>query len=67
MKLSDIMSSAGLSGYAEIALVLFMVVFVAIVIRTFAPSRREAMQRAAMMPLDDGQRADTSERQEPQS
>jgi cbb3-type cytochrome oxidase subunit 3 len=54
MKLSDIMSGSGLSIYAEIALVIFFAVFVAIVARTFAPSRRAAMDEAARLPLDDG-------------
>jgi hypothetical protein len=35
VKLSDIMSYADLSNYAEIALVLFLGVFIAITIRTF--------------------------------
>jgi len=54
MKLSDIMSHAGLSVYAEIALVLFLGVFIVITIRTFAPSNRRALQEASMLPLDDG-------------
>ena len=54
MKLSDIMSGAGLSIYAEIALVIFLAAFVAIVVRTFAPSRRRSMDEAARLPLDDG-------------
>jgi cbb3-type cytochrome oxidase subunit 3 len=54
MKLSDIMSNAGLSIYAEIALVLFLAVFIAVVIRTWAPSRRRALEEAAQLPLDDG-------------
>lgn len=53
MRLSDIMSHAGLAGYAEIALILFMVAFIAIVIRIFRPGRRQEMQAAARMPLDD--------------
>ena len=56
MKLSDIMSHAGLSVYAEIALVLFLGVFIVITIRTFAPSNRRALQEASMLPLDDGTR-----------
>ena len=55
MKLSDIMGNAGLSAYAEVALVLFLGVFIAIVIRTFAPSRRRELDEASMIPLDDGQ------------
>ena len=54
MKLSDIMSNAGLSMYAEVALVLFLGVFIAITIRTFAQSNRRALQEASMLPLDDG-------------
>ena len=53
MRLSDIMSNAGLAGYAEIALILFMVAFIGIVIRIFRPGRRQEMQAAARMPLDD--------------
>lgn len=53
MKLSDIMSHAGLSGYAQVALVLFVIAFVAIVIRTFMPSRNAELMEAALLPLDD--------------
>ncbi len=53
MKLSDIMAHAGLSMYAQIALVIFVVVFIAIVIRTFAPSRSAELNEAALLPLDD--------------
>lgn len=54
MKLSDIMGNAGLSMYAQVALVLFLGVFIAITIRTFAPSRRRELAEAAMIPLNDG-------------
>jgi cbb3-type cytochrome oxidase subunit 3 len=53
MKLSDIMGNAGLSMYAQVALVLFLAVFIAVIIRTWAPSRRREMQDAAMIPLND--------------
>jgi cbb3-type cytochrome oxidase subunit 3 len=53
MKLSDIMGHAGLSMYAEIALVLFVLVFLGIVIRTFAPSRSAELNEAALLPLDE--------------
>lgn len=55
MKLSDIMGNSGLVLYAEIALVLFLVVFVAIVVRILA-TRRSDMDRHARLPLDDGER-----------
>jgi cbb3-type cytochrome oxidase subunit 3 len=54
MKLSDIMAAAGLSFYAQVALVLFLIVFIAIAIRTFLPSRRQELDEASRLPLDDG-------------
>lgn len=53
MKLSDIMSHAGLSTYAEVALVLFLCAFIVIVVRTFAPSRSSELREAALLPLDE--------------
>ncbi len=53
MRLTDIMSNAGLSSYAEVALILFVVAFIGIVIATFLPSRRQEMDRAAQLPFDD--------------
>jgi cbb3-type cytochrome oxidase subunit 3 len=55
MRLSDIMSHAGLHGYAEVALVLFFLAFLAIVLRVFAPSRKREMDEMARLPLDDGE------------
>lgn len=54
MRLSDVMAHAGLAIYAEIALVIFLVVFVAIVIRLFA-SKRSDLERHARMPLEDAE------------
>lgn len=53
MKLSDIMSYAQLSVYTEVALVLFLGVFLAITIRTFMPSRTKELEAAARLPLED--------------
>ncbi len=53
MKLSDIMSAANLSAYAEIAMVLFIAAFVAIVISIFRPGRQQTFDAASRMPLDD--------------
>jgi cbb3-type cytochrome oxidase subunit 3 len=53
MHLSDIMSHAGLSGYAEIALVIFLVAFLLILVAVFAPSRKREFDAASRMPLDD--------------
>lgn len=53
MKLSDIMSHANLSIYTEIAMVLFMLVFIATAIRLWLPGRQKALQEAAQLPLND--------------
>ncbi|HEY7568109.1 MAG TPA: cbb3-type cytochrome c oxidase subunit 3 [Gemmatimonadaceae bacterium] len=53
MKLSDIVSAAGLSWYAEVALVLFMLAFVLVLWRVFKPSLKAKYERAARLPLDD--------------
>jgi cbb3-type cytochrome oxidase subunit 3 len=53
MSLYDVMSHAGLAIYAEVALVLFFAVFVAIVVRTFLPSRRKELEDTARLVLDD--------------
>lgn len=53
MKLSDIMSHAGLSFYTQVALVLFLTVFIAVAIRTFLPSRRQELDDAARIPFND--------------
>jgi cbb3-type cytochrome oxidase subunit 3 len=53
MKLSDIMSYAQLSWYTEIALLLFLGVFIAVSIHTFMPSRRQEHDEAARLPLED--------------
>jgi len=53
MRLSDIMANAGLSAYAEIALVIFLVAFLLITVSVFAPSRKQEFDEASRMPLDD--------------
>ncbi|HEY3288423.1 MAG TPA: cbb3-type cytochrome c oxidase subunit 3 [Gemmatimonadaceae bacterium] len=53
MRLSDIMGAANLSGYAEVAMVLFLAAFVVIVLAIFAPGRKRTYDAASRMPLDD--------------
>jgi cbb3-type cytochrome oxidase subunit 3 len=53
VRLSDVMSHSGLSGYAVAALLLFLFAFVLIVVRVFWPSRREEIERDRFLPLDD--------------
>lgn len=52
MRMSDIMSHAGLAWYAEVALVLFFGVFVGVVVWTFLPSRRRTLDAQARLPLE---------------
>jgi cbb3-type cytochrome oxidase subunit 3 len=53
MSLTEIMSNAGLSRYAEIALLLFFAAFLLILWRIFRPGRRKWFEQQARLPLDD--------------
>lgn len=53
MRLSEIMSHAGLAGYAEVALIIFFIVFVAVAFRVLSPARKAEYAAASRMPLDD--------------
>jgi cbb3-type cytochrome oxidase subunit 3 len=53
MKLSDVVSHSGLSGYAVVALVLFVVAFVAVVLWALRPGAAARMRDDARLPLDD--------------
>jgi hypothetical protein len=54
MRLSDVVSHAGLAVYAEVALVLFFVAFVVIGVRLLVRRDRHELERMSRMPLDDG-------------
>lgn len=56
MKLSDVVGHSGLSGYAEVALILFFVAFLLVVARVFWPGRKGELERASQLPFDDGER-----------
>jgi cbb3-type cytochrome oxidase subunit 3 len=61
MHLADVMSHAGLAGYAEVALVLFLLAFFSIVIVTYMPSKKKDMDEASRLPFEDdpaGQRGE---------
>ena len=53
MKLVDVMSASGLSIYAIVAMLLFIVAFLAIVIRIFAPGSAKRHADAAQLPFSD--------------
>jgi cbb3-type cytochrome oxidase subunit 3 len=50
--LTDVVSGAGLAGYAEVALLIFFLVFVAVGLRVLF-SAKTTFASAARMPLDD--------------
>ncbi|HEY3498330.1 MAG TPA: hypothetical protein VGK73_26730 [Polyangiaceae bacterium] len=51
MKLSDVMSAMNLSIYAEVALLLFIGVFVGVLVEVFSSGRRYDAMR--LLPLED--------------
>lgn len=53
MKLVDVMSASGLSMYAIVALLLFVIAFLAIVARTFAPGSTARYDADARIPFSD--------------
>jgi cbb3-type cytochrome oxidase subunit 3 len=53
MTLTDVMSGAGLSHYAVVALILFFGTFIALAVWIWMPSHRKWWSDAAQIPLDD--------------
>ncbi len=64
MKLSDIMGNSNLSIYTEIALVIVLVTFAAIVIHAFSKHNRATFEDARAIPLSDGDLATAGEESE---
>lgn len=58
MRLSEIMSQAGLAVFAEIGLVLFATLFVGVLVYTFAKRNRATFDRARSAPLHDAPEAE---------
>jgi hypothetical protein len=50
--LTDVVSGAGLSVYAEVALVIFLIAFLGIVISLFAPGKQHTYERLRHLPID---------------
>jgi cbb3-type cytochrome oxidase subunit 3 len=50
--LTDVVSGAGLSGYAEIALVIFLIAFIGVVISLFLPGRQRTYEHLRQLPMD---------------
>jgi cbb3-type cytochrome oxidase subunit 3 len=58
--LTDVVSGAGLSGYAEIALVIFLIAFLGVVISLFLPGRQKTYEHLRHLPIDSDRSADTA-------
>lgn len=50
--IADVVSASGLSGYAEVALLIFVAVFVIVALRALL-TNRSAIDRASRLPFDD--------------
>jgi len=53
MRLSELVSRLTPTHYTELALILFLVVFVALGVRAFRRRHRDEFARAALLPLSD--------------
>ena len=58
MSMTDVMSGSGLAIFAEVALVIFFLVFLGVVVRTFLPGQRRSQEQASRLPLDDDRTGD---------
>jgi len=56
MRLSDVVSGAGLAFYAQVALVLFLIAFLVIALRLWLGRDRAEHERMSRMPLADDER-----------
>jgi cbb3-type cytochrome oxidase subunit 3 len=62
MSLSDIMSAAGLTSWAEIGLILCFVTFMVIVLWVFGVRRKASYEHLSELPLEDDSAAHTAEK-----
>ena len=58
MRLSDIMGAAGLSSWAEIALILCFITFSAIVVWVFVVRKKRSYEHLRELPLEDDNAVD---------
>ena len=54
MRLSEIMGKLSLASWPQLALIIFFVVFVAVVARVYSKRRKKEYEDASMLPLHDG-------------
>jgi len=60
MRLTDIMSAAGLTSWAEIGLILSVITFSAIVVWVFVVRRKPSYEHLRELPLEDDNSADST-------
>ncbi len=53
MRLSDIMGNMNLAIWPQIALFIFLAVFISITYRTFRADQKEVLQETSLLPLSD--------------
>lgn len=53
MKFADFVTAAGLAFYAEVALALFVIVFIGVVVNLAKASTGDDLERQRLLPLDD--------------
>ncbi len=53
MSITDVISHLRLDFFPQVALVIFLIVFVAVVIRNFSPRLREDFDACMRLPLED--------------
>ena len=61
MSLQDVVSGAGNTIFAEIALVLFLLIFVGVVVYVFVLRGRRSWDRASRLPLDNDEHGESAE------
>ena len=54
VRLSELIANLSPASFTVIAMLIFLVVFAGILVRTFRPSSREEQRRAVDLPFDDG-------------
>jgi len=57
MRLAEIMGAAGLQVFAEIGLVMFLILFAGVLVYTFTKRNRATFERARTAPLDEAPRS----------
>jgi len=63
MRMSDVMSALGLAAFPIAAMALFLLVFAGVVVYAMRRSQKDEFDRAAMLPLSDGDRCPSTQKE----